>query len=1217
MTDWSTLPPTWVAALMGPRVSARDIEMYLSPVALRLTPGQVTAKLKPAIESGELRRVGDSFVWEAAALHRVMLRIVKEDPNLLDRWTQQRPMEASETRARRACYANQPERAHTGLAERWALPFFLPVLDWPWLAGRHPDIQAELLRQLYPSLERQAALTPEVQQLIAHNDLPLEQAELALLRGETPAPSAPRGGGHAAAALFLAGKSSQAHAAFARLIGQRRTEKPQLKGSCGLFARLSALHAKDWAAARDPRWASGHPGESLLAQLAIELQGRPVTPNQVAAAVSPLRDHLGLGHALLLALEPLLPAGIVPRRPELPERYRQQGLLALLEPDWGAPLRRQEPWRTWLDEVRQQASKAPTRIKSSNADREVAWQLEDGELRPCWFDDQVVGDPIPWHVLTLRPPTGLTLQDRKVLDGMRRNGSGYLEHTPASLQAAVGHPRLFFEGQPIGLRQKQQALHIETSSRGYTLQLLPEIPPNRSYWIARPEGGVATFYTPAPGTGELAALLRHPHPVPFEASDALRDTLAEWAEKLDVSFADDCTPLLQTVSGEAPLLLTLQPDRHGLRLGWGFQPLGPDGPTVPAFEAVRTVVWQGHTYTLSRDPEADLRQLAAYNQLLPGLDAGLVTLETALQLLAALPASGIPSVWPEGGRWKLSDPVSSSQLRLQVTTAQEWFRLVGELKIDPELSLPLQDVLELVRRHRGRFVPLGASLFVQLSDQLREQLAGLSEVLEEEGRFSPLAAATVASLGSDQLAPDSGFRRTVDEFEAAMATQPRLPEGLQAELRPYQLEGYRWLVQRARAGCGACLADDMGVGKTLQVLTAMLKLAGHQPHLVICPTSVMANWYDQAQRFAPGLRPALYEGAGKASALEGPGLVICSYRGLLQDREIFAGRSWNVVVCDEAQNIKNHQTQTHKACVELRATARVATTGTPIENHKAELWSIFRFLNPGLLGGLTSFRRRFESADNPLQLRRLVSPFLLRRTKAEVMPELPPRTELELRVDLSPPERTLYEQLRRKAEKSLEEDEGPVAVLAHLTRLRQACCHPELIAPHLGFQSAKFEALLPLLADLRDAGHRVLIFSQFTRLLDLLEPRLTAFSWLRLDGTTPVAERRRRVTAFQNEEADLFLISLKAGGTGLTLTAADYVVHLDPWWNPAAEDQASDRAHRLGQTRPVTIYRLIANHTVEERVVQLHARKRRLADEILAGHSARKLDLAEVRSLLS
>jgi SNF2 family DNA or RNA helicase len=313
------------------------------------------------------------------------------------------------------------------------------------------------------------------------------------------------------------------------------------------------------------------------------------------------------------------------------------------------------------------------------------------------------------------------------------------------------------------------------------------------------------------------------------------------------------------------------------------------------------------------------------------------------------------------------------------------------------------------------------------------------------------------------------------------------------------------------------------------------------------------------------------------------------------------------VVLDEAQAIKNPSTRRFQAAMQLRADFRLATTGTPVENHLEELWTLFRFLNPGLLGSRQRFRHHFmETPGQRDLLKKLVRPFLLRRTKSQVLKELPPRTDLVLEVELTAAERALYEAIRLRAVEELsEEGAEPLAVLAELMRLRRACCHPRLVLgddapPEVG---SKLEVLHDLLSEMQAGGHRALIFSQFVDHLQLVRESLErqGLTYQYLDGGTPTAERTRRIAAFQGGVGAVFLISLKAGGVGLNLTAADYVIHLDPWWNPAVEDQASDRAHRIGQMRPVTVYRLVAKDTVEERILELHRSKRELAETLLDG----------------
>ena len=404
------------------------------------------------------------------------------------------------------------------------------------------------------------------------------------------------------------------------------------------------------------------------------------------------------------------------------------------------------------------------------------------------------------------------------------------------------------------------------------------------------------------------------------------------------------------------------------------------------------------------------------------------------------------------------------------------------------------------------------------------------------------------------------------------------------------------------------------------------------PALVVAPTSVVANWAEELQRFAPSLRAVTYAESGRSATLADLGagdVLLVSYGLLLRDAEAFAGRAWGTLVLDEAQALKNAATQRAKAVAELQADFRLALTGTPVENRLADLWSLMNLLNPGLLGNDRRFAERFGNPIERLQdaparqrLKRLVAPFILRRTKAQVLSDLPPRTETVWHVEPDAEERALLEALRRDATERVARLPGPqraFQVLAELTRLRRAACDPRLVAPEHQRPGAKVLAFGQLAADLAAAGHRALVFSQFTDFLDLLGAQLDSqgIPHQRLDGSTPAATRAQRVAAFQRGEGTVFLISLKAGGFGLNLTAADYVVIADPWWNPAAEDQASGRAHRIGQQRPVTVYRLVTTGSVEERIVALHHDKRALADSLLDGQdSAAPLDAEALLALL-
>lgn len=464
-----------------------------------------------------------------------------------------------------------------------------------------------------------------------------------------------------------------------------------------------------------------------------------------------------------------------------------------------------------------------------------------------------------------------------------------------------------------------------------------------------------------------------------------------------------------------------------------------------------------------------------------------------------------------------------------------------------------------------------------------------------------------------QLCEDEGVA-VPDRIQAlckrllGLESLPRLalPSDLKASLRPYQRKGVDWLLFLREAGMGAMLADDMGLGKTLQSIAC---IEGRT--LIVCPTSVLQSWADQIAEFRPSLKVSLYHGGGRAL---GEGVTLTSYGILRIDQDKLAAVDWETVILDETQVIKNPDSQIAKAAHRLRGKFRVALSGTPVENRLDDLWSQFQFLNPGLLWKRSEFTQRFGDAmrsGNTRKLEKLrsrIRPFLLRRKKTDVAPELPPRTEVVLHCDLGEEETNLYKAIlassRQEVLEKLEASGSVFAALEMLLRLRQACCHPALVpgsglAPDFG--SAKLTLLMESLEESLDLGHRALVFSQWTSLLDLVETRLKdkAVTFSRLDGTT--RNRDVVVSEFQKEGGpQVMLLSLKAGGVGITLTAADHIYILDPWWNPAAEDQAADRAHRIGQQNPVFIHRLVARNSVEDKILQLQKKKRGLAEGLLS-----------------
>ncbi len=498
----------------------------------------------------------------------------------------------------------------------------------------------------------------------------------------------------------------------------------------------------------------------------------------------------------------------------------------------------------------------------------------------------------------------------------------------------------------------------------------------------------------------------------------------------------------------------------------------------------------------------------------------------------------------------------------------------------------------------------------------------------------------------DRLSPrwlgDRRLRDLAQQMRSCLEPPPiTAPADLQAELRPYQLHGLAWLQRLRVLGVGGILADDMGLGKTVQAIAHLV--VEHQrsettrASLVVCPASMVGVWRSELTRFAPTLPVTVLHGAGRERVSGNElGVLITSYATLTRDIEAFAAAKWQVVIADEAQAFKNVGTAVNAAMRRLDAHQRLCLTGTPVENHLGELHALLGWAAPGVLGQAAVFSRAFrmpieDTGDRGRAdlLRRRIAPFLLRRTKAAVASDLPPRTDIDLPVELGPDQRRLYEAIRLTMDDRVREainDRGlarsGLTVLEALLRLRQVCCDPRLLPGKLAKsvkESAKLDALRDLLTTLVEEKRQVLVFSQFTSLLDLVTEHVlvpAGIPALRLDGAT--RHRSDLVERFQSGEAPVFLLSLKAGGTGLTLTAADTVILLDPWWNPAVERQASDRAHRIGQDKPVTIYRLVANGTIESRIRALQSSKAALADALLdeTGQALGKLSLSDIEALM-
>ena len=596
--------------------------------------------------------------------------------------------------------------------------------------------------------------------------------------------------------------------------------------------------------------------------------------------------------------------------------------------------------------------------------------------------------------------------------------------------------------------------------------------------------------------------------------------------------------------------------------------------------------------------------------------------------------------WPEGERIGLRKIPEKKEWNLELKSkGGGWFELEGEVQIDEDTVMDIAQLLQKIAQSgSSKFIALSESEYLKLTSDMRKKLAYLEALSVKEKNQLRIPKMNALLLnetfeGDLMTKRNEQLQETVEKIKESYNLNPRTPRNLQATLRDYQLEGFRWMVRLDSWGAGACLADDMGLGKTIQTIALLLYKAKQGPSLVVAPTSVVSNWKNELSRFAPTLRVTLLNELSSDDRIkavkeaEAFDVVLSSYGIVCSECETLNEKEWNVICLDEAHAIKNRESKTALQIYNLKGSTRIALTGTPLQNHLGELWSLFNFINPGMMGTYEVFRQKFvlpiESGnkERQKQLRRMILPFILRRTKSEVVEELPDKTEIQCRVSLSAEEMNTYELIRSRAEQRLDEEEKvSVAVLAEITKLRQAACASSLVDEKLTFPSSKIERLVELVNEISEGNNRVLIFSQFTSFLKMVKDRFDEekMEYLYLDGSTPLKQREKLVRSFQEGDAGIFIISLKAGGLGLNLTGANYVIHMDPWWNPAIEQQATDRAYRIGQNQNVTVYHLIAEHTIEDKILRLHKTKRDMADSLLEGADmGHKLTEEDLRDLLA
>jgi superfamily II DNA or RNA helicase len=943
-----------------------------------------------------------------------------------------------------------------------------------------------------------------------------------------------------------------------------------------------------------------------------------------------------------------------------------------------------ERWRDVLVALR--ALGEPTALSGAAEEREprIFWSLgigPSGEIESVEPFERKRGPrgwgkPRPLPLSKIAADEHLSAHDARVARAIRQDRYESRRRDidrAAAVMALIGHPAVVLAGdfeQPVDLVEGAPEVEVVREAEGYRLRVTPALRPAqdedslryasaesrqeaealRAITLVRDSPRRLRVIRMGPAQRRAAQLLARPLAVPASAHAELQEAVRSLAGHFQVHA--DHAQAAREVEPDARLRAEIAPAGEALTLRLVVAPLGDDGPRLdPGTGRERLMAAiGGETVGTRRDLAAERAHVEAVLDALPFLaDIGdgadspewvVAEPDLALEMVERLPQ--LPAVraveWPKGRSVQVVS-ADARQVAVTIKGERDWFRLDGRATLDEGLVVGFETLLAAARA-KSRFVPMGDGVYVALTKSLKERLADVAAVAEagrHGTRVPRMAAAWVEeALEGASVEADPDFREAIERLHAAMQEAPPVPETLQAQLRPYQEDGYRWAMRLAQAGLGACLADDMGLGKTLQGLAVLLARAAGGPALVVAPTSVCGNWVAESGRFAPTLGVSLYGEGDRDSLLAGAGpgdVIVTSYALLQQAGEKFASRRWHTLIADEAQAIKNAAAKRTIAVYEVPADFRLALSGTPVENRLAELWSIMRFANPGLLGTLPRFNERFagpiereRDRDARQVLRRIIAPFVLRRVKSQVLRELPPRTELVVSVAPEAAEAAHYEAIRRQAVaeadralSSAAAGQARLNILAQLMRLRRAACDPRLVSPASGIAGAKVRAFADLAAELVANGHKALVFSQFVDFLQVLRMALeeAGIRYQYLDGATPAGERTRRVAAFQAGEGDLFLISLKAGGFGLNLTAADYVLITDPWWNPAAEDQATGRAHRIGQARPVTVYRLVTRGTVEERIVSLHDEKRSLAESILAeGEAAALPSTAELAALI-
>ena len=928
-----------------------------------------------------------------------------------------------------------------------------------------------------------------------------------------------------------------------------------------------------------------------------------------------------------------------------------------------------EDWERALNALELVAQKGGKKssAKSKAGETRIAWRI-DFDYREVQPIEQKYGKSgwtkgrnIALKRLFEKNVENLTEQDNTVVNGALKRfnnyyGSDNFEFVwEKAVEALVRHPLLFLQKNPfinvqitsaepnLVIREIDDELELSFDTRFEEQGTIVQKETETRYKVVKvTENHVdisvslknGKLRIPKEGREKLLKAVQ-----PLTSKIAVQSDLEEHFENIPTVEADDKVHALITPIGEGFHLeffvkpfSTLPPY---LKPGKGAESVLAD------LEGVRTRTKRNlnKERKLLNEIEEDCPFLASFET--PNYDWQLSDTESCLKALTELEVpreeGRLIVEWTKGQKLKLLGRINFENLQMSVKGGQDWFEIDGKVKVNDDLMLSMKDLNKLFTSETKEFVELSDGQFLSITEKLRKHLQSLYSVMDGKNRLHKLRSGILEEFADEleNFKTDKKWKDHLKKLKESSKFVPELPTTFEADMRPYQLEGYKWLSKLANWGVGACLADDMGLGKTIMALALLVERAEKGAALVVAPVSVCRNWMIEAKRFAPTLNFQIFGEGDREATVKNLGkydVLVTSYSLLQGEEKLFTEKEFATIVLDEAQAIKNRATKRSKTVMDLKGDFRLITTGTPIENHLGELWNLFNFINPGLLGSYEFFNKKFavpiekhKETDTRQTLQRLIKPFILRRRKNQVLDDLPEKTEITLTVEMSEEERAFYEAIRREALEKIESEDGEIQnkrfrILAELTKLRLACCHPKLINENVDLESSKLKLFGKTLEELIENKHKALVFSQFVKHLKIVEGYLKKkkINYKYLDGSTPAKKRQKQIDEFQMGDGEVFLISLKAGGTGLNLTAADYVIHLDPWWNPAVEDQATDRVHRIGQQRPVTVYRLLTENTVEEKILKLHETKRDLADSLLEGTDASgKLSAKDLLELIS